>query len=461
MTTALAPEGAPERLRRSISGSVLTPADSEYDVLRLAWNRSYVHRPSLIVRPTEAEDVATAVRFAARSRMPVAVQATGHGVAATADSAMLILTRTLDQVTVDAAAATAVVGAGAKWGEVLELAAAAELAPLLGSTPDVGAVGYTLGGGIGWMARNFGLSIDHVRWIEIVTSDGQIRRASHEADPDLFWALRGAGAGSLGVVTAMEIDLVPVTSLYAGNLFYPATMAREVGSRYRQWIDAAPNELTSSLCFMNFPTIDDVPAALRGNSFAIVRGAFVGSDDNGMDLLDFWRGWRAPDLDLWGPIPITDVGSISNDPVEPMPGLSTSNWLESISDSTIDVLSRALFEQDGPSPITFAEIRHAGGAISAGAENSAYSNRSAEFLLQVIGVTPSSEAFYLLEQFIAGVRAEIASNLAPGAYLNFLEGTEKLERARDAFEPDKWERLKGIKAHYDPLDLFNCGIPIR
>lgn len=461
MTTTLPLEGSTEQLGARISGQVLTPGSPGFDVLRQGWNLTFTHNPAVIVVPASAADVATAVRHAAEHHMHVVVQATGHGPVTTADGAMLIVTRPMDRVAVDADAGTARIGAGAKWQDVLGPATAVGLAPLLGSTPDVGVVGYTLGGGMGWIARKYGLSADHVRAIEIVTADGVIRRTDPEREPDLFWALRGGGAGSFGVVTAIEIDLVPLESLYAGNLLYPPEMAGEIAARYREWIADAPDELTSSICLMNFPPVEDVPEPLRGRSFTIVRGAFIGSDADGESLLQHWRAWRAPDIDLWGRMPFDQIATVSNDPLDPLAGLATTEWFDSIDDQVIDILEQALFDQEPGGPLLFGEIRHAGGAVARPPEYpNAYGNRQRQHVLEVVGVIPSADDMPALEERLTDLRKQLAPHVAGGAYINFLDGPEKARRSAEGFEPEAWERLRRVKAHYDPDNVFSHGVAI-
>lgn len=461
MVTSLPIEGSVEELRARITGSVVTPDDPAFEDLRLAWNLAYEHHPSLITIPESAADVAAAIGYAVERHMPITVQTTGHGVARPADGGMLLLTHRLDAVTIDRDAWTARIGGGAKWAAVLGPATDVGLAPLLGSTPDVGAAGYTLGGGMGWLARKYGLAADHVRAIDIVTTDGRIRRASPASEPELFWALRGAGAGCFGVVTAIEIDLVSVSSLYAGNLLYPASAARQIAHRYREWISGAPDELTSAITFMNFPPVEDVPEPMRGMSFAIVRGAFIGTDEEGRRLLQFWRDWRSPVIDAWERMPFTDVAAISNDPIEPLAGMATTAFLDDINDDVIEVLARAIFETDGPSPLMMAEIRHAGGAIARAPEHeSAYSNRTRRHVLELVGVVPEPAAMVNLEAFAADVKSALTPHLAPGIYLNFLEGKEKRNRTRAAFPPETWDRLRAVKARYDPADVFRHGLAI-
>lgn len=461
MTTTLPLEGTADELRARLAGTVLTPDDRAFESATSAWNLSYRHHPSLTVIPQSASDVAAAINFARSAGLKVTVQATGHGVAKVADGGMLILTQNLDHVIVDAEAWTARIGAGAKWEKVLGPATDVGLAPLLGSTPDVSAVGYTLGGGMGWLARKYGLSADHVRSIEIVTPDGEIRRASPDTETDLFWALRGAGAGSFGVVTAIEIDLVPVESLYAGNLFYPAAIAREVASRYRDWVQTVPEELTSGLTLMNFPPLEDIPGPMRGKSFIIVRGAFDGDDSVGEDLLDYWRAWRAPEIDAWARMPFSEIASVSSDPVDPIAGLASTEWFDSLDDDMIDILVAALFEQDGPSPLAMAELRHAGGAITRGPEHpNSYGNRERQHLLEVVGIAISPEHFHAIHRFVEELQVDLSSHRAGGAYLNFLEGDEKIRRTREGFDSETWARLVELKRQFDPQNIFDHGIAI-
>ncbi len=461
MSTTLPLEGSAGELRSRIAGDVHTAGDASFDELRRPWNRAYEHRPALLVEPTSAADVAAAVNHAAALNMTVTIETTGHGVTRPAAGSMLLRTHRLTDVTVDGEAWTARIGGGARWADVLGPATSAGLAPLLGSTPEVGAVGYTLGGGMGWLARKYGLAADHVRAIEIVTADGQIRRSSPESDPDLFWALRGAGAGSLGVVTAMEIDLAPVQRVYAGNLYYPAAMARDVGRRFREWVASVPDEVTSAFTLMNFPDVDGVATDLRGRSFALIRGAFTGSEALGAELLDFWRSWRPPTIDAWGTMPISDIGLVSNDPAEPVAGLATSEYVDDLADDVIEILVTALFERGRPSHLVSAELRHAGGAIARPpVRPSAIDHRNRRHVLQFVGTADTPRALAELHASVADMKGKLSPHLAGGAYLNFLEGDEKIARSRTAFTPETWKRLKSVKKGYDPTNLFSNGVAL-
>lgn len=449
-------------LRTRITGAVLTSGDTGYDEARAAWNVVVQQRPAVIVVPESVADVAAAVRFARANGLRVAIQATGHGVARPADDAVLIVTSKLDTVTVDPASRTARVSAGAKWGAVLAPAQEHGLAPLLGSTTDVGAIGYTLGGGMGWLARRYGLASDSVRSFDLVTPDGTEVHASADERPELFWALTGGGGGTLGVITAMEIDLYPVRTVYAGNLLYPVEMAREVMTRWREWARGASDELTSSVVLMNFPPFEEVPEPIRGKSFVIVRGCWSGDLAEGEALIDQWRAWRAPAIDMFGPMPFSAADTISNDPVDPTPAMVTTEWFDELADEAIDIVIRATVPAPcQPPSLVFSEIRHAGGAIRAKAPKAANDRgRSGELLLEMVGFVPYPHAGLALEAHLRHTRQALAPYVTGAAYLNFTEGRERQDRTDAAFSAEHLSRVQAVKAAVDPDDRFCHGFGI-
>jgi len=452
---------ARQDLAARLRGTVTGPEDPGYDAGRAAWNLVVDQHPAVIVRAADADDVAAAVRWAAAREFGVAIQATGHGVARPADDTLLLLTGDMGEVQVDALSATARIEAGAKWEAVLGKAAPEGLAPLLGSSPDVGAVGYTLGGGLGWLARKHGLAADSVRSFEVVTGDGTRVRASAAENPDLFWGLRGGGAGSLGVVTAMEIDLFRVNQVYGGNLFYPASDAAAVAARYAEWIADAPDDLTSSLVLMNLPPLEMVPEPLRGRSFAIVRGCHAGTPEDAAAQLAFWRAWKQPEFDLFGPMPFSAVATISNDPLDPTPAISSTDWLQRLDGEVIDALIAHAFPTGTPPPLTFVEVRHVGGAVARGGyQAAAYGNRDATLLLEAIGITPNADVAAAVARQAASLRAAVAPHRTGGAYLNFLEGEERARRTREGFAPGDYRRLQELKRRWDPQNLFRYGIDL-
>lgn len=451
---------AATRLQAQIQGQVILPGDADYDEARLAWNRKVEQHPALIVAAESSQDVATAVAFARQHNLGVAIQSTGHGNVRPADECLLILTCGLRGVAIDPDARTARVAAGEQWGAVLAAAQEHGLAPLLGSSPTVGVVGYTLGGGLGWLGRKYGLSADNVLAFELVTIDGRLLIASEVENSDLFWGLRGGG-GSLGIITSLTIRLFPVAEVYAGNLFYPADMARDVFRHYRSWIATAPDELTSSVLVMNFPPFPELPEFLRGRSFAIVRGCYCGTMEHGEALLRHWRDWQAPLIDDFKAIPFSQAATISNDPVEPLPGFNSGAWLRELSDDAIEAIVRFGLGADGPSPLIFAEVRHAGGAIRrVAAETAVYGNRDAELVLSLVGVAPSPSAHHNLVAYTGRLKDALRPALTGGVYMNFLEGAESQQRIRDGLSAGGYERLAQIKAAVDPDNLLRYSFNI-
>jgi len=460
LPSVAAMEAAVAELRSSIQGQVVLPGETQYEEARRGWNLTVNQHPALIVLAETAADIAAAASFATGSGLDIAVTATGHGTVRPADGCLLINTSRMTGVAIDEKAKTARVEAGAKWGAVLGPAQAAGLAPLLGSSPDVGAVGYTLGGGFGWLGRKYGMATDSVLEFEVVTADGRQLRASASENSDLFWGLRGGG-GSLIIVSAMTFKLYPVTTVYGGNLIYPMEMAPEVMRRYRQWIKDLPDEMTTSVVLMNMPPLPFVPEPLRGKSVVFVRGCYCGTEEQGRALVDSWRQWREPMIDMFGPMPFANVAQISSDPEDPMPSTLSGAWLREMSDTAIDVLVSRVKPAGGPPPIIMAEIRHAGGAVSrVDPDGAAYSNRQESLLLFYTGLTPTPEAQAGFAHYTGQMMEAMAPALSGRVYINFLEGSESVERVKDAFSAGALRHLSELKAHYDPDNRLNRAVNI-
>jgi FAD/FMN-containing dehydrogenase len=451
-----------DTLRARVTGQVVTEHDPGYDAARAGFNLHFDQRPAVIVVAATAADVAEGVRFAADHELRVTVRATGHGPGREPSGAVMINTAELTDVRIDPEQRTATIEAGAKWGAVLGPAQQHGLAPLLGSTTDVGAVGYTLGGGMGWLARQYGLCSDTVRWFELVTPDGALVRTSATEQPELFWALKGGGAGTLGVVTAMEIELYPIDMVYAGNLFYPIENARDVMIRWRDWVSDADRRLTSSVGITHFPPLEFIPEPFRGRSFVIVRGCWSGELDAGAALIDGWREWRAPAVDTWGPLPFDAADAISMDPTDPVPAVATTEWFDVLPDEAIDALIATMTPAPGTPPLLLAaEIRHAGGAIAEYASAAANDRgRAGEFLLGLLAMVPEPHLALTIEAAMRDARTTLAPYVNGAAYLNFLEGEERASRAVTAYSPENLARLRRVKATLDPGNRFCHGFGI-
>ncbi len=447
-----------ESLKQQVNGSVITPADPAYETTRRGWNLAVDQHPALIIVAESAADVIAAVNFARAQELGVAVQSTGHGVQQPADDHLLIVTSRLKGVQVDAGARTARAGAGVVWEEVIHAAAPHGLAPLLGSSPHVGIVGYSLGGGIGWLARHYGLAADSIRAIEVVTADGVLRRASASENADLFWGLRGGG-GNFGVVTALEFALYPVATLYGGFIVYPGETAREALGFYRDWVETLPDEQTSSITVVNFPALAQLPEAIRGQTKVIMRAAYDGDAAEGARYIQQWLDWRQPLVNTFHELPFTEVGTISNDPVNPSAGYGTNEMFDELSDEALDIIAQHATNK--ASPLVLHELRHAGGAIARVAPDAnAISNREAKFYFQLGGPLFAPDSKAKSAAYMRQIRTDLQPHLRGGVYLNFMSGGEAVNRAKDAYRPEAYQRLLALKQQYDPANLFRFGYPL-
>ncbi|MGW1991365.1 FAD-binding oxidoreductase [Embleya sp. NPDC001921] len=443
-----------------LGGDVLLPDSPGYADAVAAHNRTAPHRVAVVVLPAHADDVREAVAFAAAHALPVAVQATGHGPSITAEDGLLIVTRRLDGVTIDAEARIARVEAGVRWGTVVTEAASRGLAPPNGSSPLVGAVGYVLGGGVGPLGRAHGYAADHVRSFDVVTADGVARTVSAEREPDLFWALRG-GKGNFGVVTAMEIGLLPVTRLYGGGLFFAGDHAADILRAYRDWTRTTPEELASSIAFIRFPDLEAFPEPLRGKYVAHIRVFYFGPRAIGRRLVAPLRAIGPRLIDTVTEMPYTEIGTINNDPTEPGPYHERSTLLRSLDDAAVDTLVDLIGPQ-AESPLLAVEIRQLGGALTrVPPAAGAIGFRDAEFSLFAASVPPPehvAEAVEYQTKLMEAVRPWSTG----GPYVCFI-GSHEVDAAtvRAAYEPAVYRRLAEVKRRYDPTNLFrvNHNIP--
>jgi FAD/FMN-containing dehydrogenase len=446
---------ATDALAENVHGPVLVPGDNGYDEERLGYDRSVEHRPAIVVGAASADDVVAAVRFARAHDLAVAVQATGHGACVAADDAMLITTNRMASVSVDPASATARVHAGVRWERVIHEAAAFGLAPLSGSAPFVGAVGYTVGGGLGVLARRYGYAADHVRSLELVAADGRVLRVTPNDHPDLFWGLRG-GKDNFGIVTSMTVDLFPVARLYGGGLFFGAADAAPVLNAYLEWTTTVSDEMTSSIALARLPDVEAVPDPLRGRFVVHVRIAYCGPRDAGEPLVAPLRAAARPILDTVAEIPYTASGTIHNDPPEPLAAYGHTGLLREVDQRAVEALLAAAGPGvDGPDVV---ELRQLGGALARPpAIPNAVGHRDAAFTLLSVSVADPAR----LDAIRAGNRA-LFDAMRPwdhgGVFMNFLAGAHSAgEPVRNAYEPGDFKRLRALKSDYDPDNVFRLN----
>lgn len=451
-------ESAVDALRRQVDGSVLIPGHPGYDMTRRGWNLAVEQHPAVIIVATSADDAAAGIRFAREHGLGVAVQSTGHGIVHAADDAVLIVMSEQNEVFIDPERQVAHVEAGAIWKQVLDAGQEHGLAPLLGSSPYVGIVGYTMGGGMGWLARKYGYAADSVRAIMMVTPDGELRYASATQNADLFWGVRGGGS-NFGVVTGLEFALYPVSEVYGGELMYPIERYADALRFFRDWVADLPDEMTSSITMMHFPPLPQLPEFLRGKKFVQVKAAYVGSSEQGEAYIQEWLDWATPIHNTFRVMPFSEVGSISNDPVDPMPSHVANELFNELSDDVIDIIAR--YNTDDRAPWVFTGIRHMGGAMQrADRSANAIGNRDAQFVMEIVSALPSPDALQPLVDYIAEFKSELYPYTSGGNYLNFMAPDEANLRTRDAYMPGTYERLVALKAKYDPDNLFRYSFSI-
>ncbi len=436
---------------------VVGPGAPDWDTARTAFNLAIDQRPELVVRPESVEDVVEAVGFARANGLRVAPQRTGHAAETIEPSlagALLLRTDRLGAVEVDPVARTARVGAGALWGEVADLATPHGLSPLTGSSRGVGVVGFHLGGGLSLISRKFGLAANAVRAIELVTAAGDVVRATADDEPELFWALRGGG-GSFGVVTALEIDLFETPAVYAGNLFFPLERVREVLYAWREATLTAPDELSLSARALRIPDMPGPPPPLRGRAFAVVDVVFLGEEAAGAELIAELRA-LGPEIDTVAATTADAVGRVHMDPEDPVPAFDDHALLGPLPLEAIDAFVDAVGPDSGSTMIV-AELRQTGGALSrTAAGGGALDSLAGDYFAFAVGAVTGPDAE-------AALRADVArllEALAPydvGRYYNFSDRPVKVS---EFLGPDVVDRLRAVKARWDPDDLIAAAHPV-
>jgi FAD/FMN-containing dehydrogenase len=440
-------------LRARLEGEMVLPGDPGWDEARRAWNLAVDQRPLAVVLVESAGDVVEIVEFAHAHGLRIAPQGTGHGASTlhSLERTILVKTSRMREVEIDASARRARVEAGALWEDVVEPAAEQGFVVLHGSSPDVGVVGYTLGGGMGWLARSRGLSANSVTAVELITADGRFVRADHDHEPDLFWAIRGGG-GSFGVVTAIELELYPAPDLYAGAMFWPLERAGDVLRAWRDWAVTVPDEVTSLGRILHFPPLPDIPEPLRGRSFVIVEAVFTGQVSEGATLLEPLRRLD-PIMDTFDSVDPRALQHLHMDPPHPVPGVGDGAFLDELPAGAIDAVV-----ETGVAPLVTLEIRALGGALATpSTRHGAVGSLDAEFVMFAAGFAPTPELAAAVAEAVDRAKAALAPWESERSYFNFSERT--IDSAR-LYPAATYRRLRRIKAAYDPDELFVANHPI-
>ena len=439
--------------RIAASSSILVfPGDPGWDEARRAWNLAVDQRPAAVALPESVEDVVAVVDHARTVGLCVAVQGTGHGAThEPLDGALLVNMARMTGVEIDPEARVARVAAGTIWIDVVDAAIEHGLTALHGSSQDVGVVGYSLGGGIGWLARKHGLSSSSVLSAQVVTAAGEVVRADPETNADLFWALRGGG-GSFGIVTEVEIALYPVTEAYAGWLIWPMDRAGEVLGAWAEWTRAAPEEVTSIGRMLQIPPIPEMPELLRGRQVVVVEAAYLGDEASGRELLRPLTD-LGPEIDTFAVVPARALTELHQDPPAPVPGMG-DGWMLDTFDATAASAIVAAAAMDGTAPLISVEVRHLEGALgrpdpSAGV----LSHLDAAYVVYAVGVPTGPDAASAIGERLGQLRAASEPWLSRTGYANFVER----EVEPSTFFPEGvYGRLSEIRSQLDPGGLFRA-----
>jgi FAD/FMN-containing dehydrogenase len=440
-------------------GDVIAPDHDGYDDARAVWNGAVDRHPRLVARCSGTADVAAAVRFARERDLEVAVRGGGHNVAGTAvcDDGIVIDLSAMRAVTVDPAARTARVQGGALWGDVDHETQAYGLATTGGIVGHTGVGGLSLGGGIGWLMRKHGLTVDNLTEAEVVTADGDIIRASASEHPDLFWALRGGG-GNFGVVTSFRFTLHPLgPTVIAGPVFWAAGDTTDVLRFYREFVTDAPDELGNVVRLGTIPPLPGVGEHLHFRPAVAVASCYAGPLEDGERAVRALREFGTPLVDLVEPTRYVDHQSGLDDTV---PHGWHYYWkatnLTRLCDEVIDVVAEHAYR--AKSPRSYASLFHLGGAVARAPRHAtAYPGRDVEHNIVIDAAwlpdqddTVGAAETVWAREFLAALEPHRA-----GVYVNFLDADDDPSRVLEAYGDRTYRRLAAVKATYDPENVFH------
>lgn len=443
-----------EAFAAGISGTVITPDGEGYDAARSLRNTLYDRRPSLIVRAAGSADVARTVVFARDAGLDLSIRSGGHSFAghSTNDDGVVLDLGAMKGLHIDPERRIAWAQAGLTAGEYTAAAAEHGLATPFGDVGSVGIAGLTLGGGIGWLVRKHGLTIDALLSVDIVTADGHLINASEDEHADLFWAVRGGG-GNFGVVTRFQFKLYPVSTILGGALFMPLT--RDTLSSLVPLAAAAPAELTTiSFVMPAAPPAPFIPADAVGKPTLAIMFVYDGDPEAGQAALAPFRAVATPIADLAMPMPYPGIYELTKDASEPGNEIVRSVFLDTMDDAAVDAILAAMLAPS--SPMSMFQIRVLGGAMAAvGTNATAFAHRRAPILVAIIGLfedaatKPVHDAW--ADDFLAALRPN-----AIGVYSNFI-ADEDAARVHEAYPDLTYQRLAQVKRRYDPTNLFRLN----
>jgi FAD/FMN-containing dehydrogenase len=443
--------------KSELLGELILPGQSDYDSARQIHDLTFDRHPTMIVRAAGQGDVARTVTLAAESGMQIAVRAGGHSLAghSSVDGGIVLDLSRMKGLHIDVERRVAWAQPGLTAMEFTQAAAAHGLATPFGDTGSVGIAGLTLGGGIGWLARKYGLAVDALQAVEIVTADGRLITASEDEHPDLFWAVRGGG-GNFGVVTRFQYALYPVGEVLGGALFLPPT--REVLRSLVPIAASAPEELTTISFLMRIPPAPFVAPKQVGQLSLVVMFVYAGEPADGQAAIAPFRQVAEPIIDLAMPMPYPGIYQFTAAAEAPGYGVTRSRFLDVLEDDAIDAMLDAM--ATAPSPMAMVQLRVLGGAMGrVPADATAFVHRDAPIMVAVLDhyEDPSTEDVQVA--WTEALHEKLAAR-SVGVYSNFL-GVEGDRRIHEAYPGAAFPRLADIKRRYDPSNLFSLNQNIR
>lgn len=443
-------------LRSAIRGTVIGPEDAGYDAARTVFMGGFDRRPAVIVQAADASDVARVISLARDTGLELAVRSGGHSGAGhcTTDGGLVLDLRDMKAISIDADARTAWAETGLTAAELTTAAAAHGLAVGFGDTGSVGIGGITVGGGVGYLVRKHGLTIDSLIAAEVVTADGQVRVTDAETHPDLFWAIRGGG-GNFGVATRFKLRLHELGTIVGGMLMLPATA--DVIAGFIALAEAAPEELSTIANVMGAPPMPFVPAELHGKLVVFALMAYAGDVDAGLRAVAPFRALATPIVDMLRPMPYPEIYPPEDDSYHPK-AVGRTMFMDEVDRGVASTILDHLEASDAEMRV--AQIRVLGGAMArVPADATAFAHRASRIMVNLAAFYEGPEDRAVRQAWVDRFAAALQQN-DRGMYVNFL-GDEGPERVRQAYPGPTWDRLRAIKARYDPTNLFrlNQNIP--
>jgi hypothetical protein len=440
-------------------GELILPAHDDYDMARRVRNLSIDRHPALIARSVDAADVLRAVTFARDHQLPLAVRSGGHSLAGhgTVDGGLVIDLSRMRGISIDPKRRIAWAQPGVTSGAYAEAANAHGLATSAGDTASVGLGGLTLGGGIGWMVRKHGLTIDSLLSAEMVMADGRLLRVSADEYPDLFWAVRGGG-GNFGIATAFQLRLQPAGNVLGGATVYPATV-----KVLRDWADfvvQAPEELTSIVFVMPAPPAPFIPDDQVGKLIALIGVVYVGDLATGQSAIAPLRrlGGAAPIADITAPMPYPGIFQLTAEATHPVLESVRAGFANALSDGVLESIVE--YGARMPVPTGLIQLRGLGGAMArVPGDATAFAHRDKAYMVTVVGGVGDPAEFERQRAWTHELWSVLYPHMS-GAYMNALEDEGQM-RIREAYAPATYERLAAIKRRYDPTNLFHLNQNIR